>query len=92
MASPVWFQIKPETFEFGGRHDVDLKWIESVKSFNGQIKFVPRIIFENWGPAHYQSVLSDNNKRTDCIKAIRGLVKASQISFLNVFVHTMWQF
>uniref|UniRef100_A0A5K3FBQ6 Chitinase domain-containing protein 1 n=1 Tax=Mesocestoides corti TaxID=53468 RepID=A0A5K3FBQ6_MESCO len=75
IVSPVWFQLKPEGLKIEGRHHVDHKWIEAIKAVNADIKVAPRVIFDNWGAGDYQGVFSNNQKRLDCIKTLRGLLK-----------------
>lgn len=75
IISPVWFQLKSANFEIDGIHNIDKSWIESVKSANGDIKFAPRVIFEQWNAGDYQRVFTNNQQRLDCIKALRSFCK-----------------
>ncbi|XP_054157991.1 chitinase domain-containing protein 1-like [Oppia nitens] len=55
--SPVWLQAKlnddDETITIEGTHDIDFKWMQTVRLINPDIKFVPRVIFEDWTHAQY---------------------------------------
>ncbi|KAM7539923.1 hypothetical protein Aperf_G00000041315 [Anoplocephala perfoliata] len=86
IVSPVWFQLKPATYEVIGLHDIDAKWIESVKSINSQIKFAPRVIFERWDAGDYQQAFSNSGNRIDCIRALRDLCKKNNFEGLTVEV------
>ncbi|CAF1084661.1 unnamed protein product [Rotaria sordida] len=49
--SPVWFSIKRidiEKYSIEGIHDIDIKWIETLKEKYPDIRIVPRVIFEEW--------------------------------------------
>ncbi|CAG2180691.1 unnamed protein product, partial [Oppiella nova] len=46
--APVWLQAKlnddEETITIEGTHDIDFKWMQTVRELNPDIKIVPRII------------------------------------------------
>ncbi|CAG2111811.1 unnamed protein product [Medioppia subpectinata] len=55
--SPVWLQGKladdEETLIVEGTHDIDFKWMQTIRALNPDIKIVPRIIFEGWTHSQY---------------------------------------
>ena len=64
--SPVWLSIKRtgvETYVIEGTHDIDQKWIEEVKEKNPQIRFVPRVIFENWPVDHIHALFQSESEK-----------------------------
>lgn len=49
--SPVWLSIKRKSVEkyaIEGTHDIDKKWIETLRENNPKIRIVPRVIFDKW--------------------------------------------
>ncbi|CAF1170461.1 unnamed protein product [Adineta ricciae] len=49
--SPVWLSIKrksAEKYVMEGTHDIDKKWIQTLKENNPKIRIVPRVIFDKW--------------------------------------------
>ncbi|CAF3328342.1 unnamed protein product [Rotaria sp. Silwood1] len=49
--SPVWFSIKRigiEKYSIEGTHDIDSKWIETLKEQHSDIRIVPRVLFDKW--------------------------------------------
>ncbi|CAF2312208.1 unnamed protein product [Rotaria sp. Silwood2] len=49
--SPVWFSIKrinTEKYSIEGIHDIDSKWIETLKEKHSDIRIVPRVLFDKW--------------------------------------------
>lgn len=51
--------------------------MERVKSVKKDVRFVPRVIFEDWDAGDYQLMLSNSKNRVDCIRALRMLAKVS---------------
>lgn len=55
--APVWLQAKlgedEQSIVIEGIHDIDFKWMQTIRSLNPNIKIVPRIIFEGWSHAQY---------------------------------------
>ncbi|KAL5962683.1 Chitinase domain-containing protein 1 [Taenia solium] len=86
IIAPVWFQLKPVGYEIIGHHNFDQKWMERVKSVKNDVRFAPRIIFEDWGAGDYQLVLSNGKNRVDCIKALRKLAKTDGVDGLTLEV------
>ncbi|VDK31620.1 unnamed protein product [Taenia asiatica] len=78
IIAPVWFQLKPVGYEITGHNNFDQKWMERVKSVKNDVKFAPRVIFEDWGAGDYQLVLSNSKNRVDCITALRTLAKLAK--------------
>lgn len=67
--SPVWYTIQLKqiaggelTLELGGKHDVDLGWLNDVRNSNNNTeafpKIVPRFLLQNWGETHYSVFVS----------------------------------
>nr|CDS26995.1 Glycoside hydrolase chitinase domain containing protein 1 [Hymenolepis microstoma] len=86
IISPVWFQLKPIGYEIDGVHNIDYKWMESVKLANSNITFAPRVIFEQWNAGDFQKVLTNSQYRLDCIKALRNLCRTHGFNGLTLEV------
>ena len=64
--SPVWFNIKRtglESYIIDGTHDIDKKWIETLKENNSHIRIVPRVIFENWPVDDIHALFQSENEK-----------------------------
>ncbi|VDL18845.1 unnamed protein product [Hymenolepis diminuta] len=86
IISPVWFQLKPVSYEIDGVHNIDKEWMKSVKSANNYVTFAPRVIFEQWNADDYQKVLANNRHRLDCIKSLRNFCKIHDFKGLTLEV------
>ncbi|VDM34722.1 unnamed protein product [Hydatigera taeniaeformis] len=86
IIAPVWFQLKPFAYEIIGYQDFDRKWIEKVKAVKDDVKFAPRVIFEDWGAGDYQRMLSIDKNRIDCIRTLRAFVKTNAFDGLTLEV------
>jgi len=60
--SPVWLSLKlnadEETTRIEGEHDIDMRWMEEVRSANKDVKFVPRVILDQWSYAELIALLT----------------------------------
>ncbi|CAF5027326.1 unnamed protein product [Rotaria sp. Silwood1] len=64
--SPVWFNIKRTDFEkytINGIHDIDQKWIETLKEKNSNVHIVPRVIFEQWSTDDIHALFQSENEK-----------------------------
>jgi chitinase domain-containing protein 1 len=63
--APVWLQAKladdEQSIVIEGTHDIDFKWMQTIREQNPSIKIVPRIIFEGWSHAQYLYITTHSN-------------------------------
>ncbi|CAH2216974.1 jg1368 [Pararge aegeria aegeria] len=78
--SPVWLQIKrqsPNVYIISGLHDVDHAWMKTVKQKSvGDLKIVPRLLFENWEASDLQSFFMEPTSITEQKALIDEVKKA----------------
>jgi len=63
---PVWFSIKRiglEKYVIEGRHDIDSKWIETLKEKRSDIRIVPRVLFENWSTDDIHALFQSEDEK-----------------------------
>lgn len=65
--SPVWLQIRrkgPKLYSLTGTHDIDKKWVITVKNAGRErkTKVLPRVIFEGWTLSDYTALFNDKNE------------------------------
>ena len=64
--SPVWFSLKRvgnEKYLIEGTHDIDSKWIETIKEKRADIRFVPRMIVEKWSTDDIHALFQSENEK-----------------------------
>lgn len=64
--SPVWLSIRRNGFEkyvIEGTHDIDKKWIETLKENNPKVRIVPRVIFEKWSSDDIHALFQSENEK-----------------------------
>lgn len=64
--SPVWFSLKRiglEKYHIEGTHDIDVKWIETLKENRADVRIVPRIIFEKWSADDIHALFESENEK-----------------------------
>jgi hypothetical protein len=92
--SSVWLQFRKQasdTFTVTGTHDIDLNWIEAVRSSSGYtVNVIPRVLFDGWIVNDLSSPMSDSNKQEELIKTLMYCKKKSYnghvfLSFMCVF-------
>ncbi|KAH6936220.1 hypothetical protein HPB50_015000 [Hyalomma asiaticum] len=90
--SPVWLQLElsQETvtgFAVAGQHDVDVGWIQDVKSAGNGGKMVPRVLFEKWTPELLTKVSASRKKMSAMAKT---LVDVARKSGFDGYVLELW--
>jgi chitinase domain-containing protein 1 len=63
---PVWFTLKRLGFEnyiIEGTHDIDSKWIETLKEKRSDIRIVPRVLFEKWSTDDIHALFQSENEK-----------------------------
>lgn len=79
--SPVWLQLELSQekagFAVAGQHDVDVGWIQDVKSAGKAVKLVPRILFEKWTPQQLSKVAASNRKMTAMASVLSDVASKS---------------
>ncbi|KAG8188997.1 hypothetical protein JTE90_019009 [Oedothorax gibbosus] len=84
MISPVWLQLKPRDAKGGvmveGLHDIDRKWLASVKDLNKRIKIVPRVIFEQWTYPTLKKLLTEKKALEAVSSELINLAKDNNFS------------
>ncbi|XP_037277711.2 chitinase domain-containing protein 1 [Rhipicephalus microplus] len=92
FVSPVWLQLElsQETttgFAVAGQHDVDVGWVQDVKSAGEAVRMVPRVLFEKWTPQLLTKVSSSKKKMGAMAKT---LVDVAQKSGFDGYVLELW--
>lgn len=93
--SPVWFSIKRlglEEYQIDGTHDIDQKWIAAVKEKNPQVKFVPRVIFENWPVDHIHALFESENEKQKLAQTLSQFLEQYQQLFDGFVLELLMQF
>jgi chitinase domain-containing protein 1 len=63
---PVWFSLKRidlEKYHLEGTHDIDSKWIETLKEKRSDVRIVPRVILENWSIKDIHALFQSENEK-----------------------------
>ncbi|VVD01874.1 unnamed protein product [Leptidea sinapis] len=68
--SPVWLQVKrqsPNIYIITGLHDVDHAWMKEVRqrSSPGNVKILPRLLFDNWQSADLKAFFKDTSSMSE---------------------------
>ena len=76
MVSPVWYNIRridSGVYDLSGEHDVDISWMEDVRSHDSRNervgRILPRFAVEGWDKAAYQELM-ENKEAGDEITRI----------------------
>ncbi|XP_077518019.1 chitinase domain-containing protein 1 [Amblyomma americanum] len=89
--SPVWLQLElsqeKSGFAVAGQHDVDLGWIQDVKTAGKAVKLVPRVLFERWTPQQLSKVASSKKKMTSMASV---LIEVARKSGFDGYVLELW--
>ena len=89
--SPVWFQLKidheNEELRLDGTHDIDSGWMKEVRQVNPGIKFVPRVILEEWTQLEVQHLLDTNTMPSSVARLLSDTAKKYDF---NGFVLEAW--
>uniref|UniRef100_A0A023FVB6 Chitinase domain-containing protein 1 n=1 Tax=Amblyomma parvum TaxID=251391 RepID=A0A023FVB6_AMBPA len=89
--SPVWLQLELSQekagFAVAGQHDVDVGWIEDVKTAGKTVKLVPRILFEKWTPQQLSKVAASKKKMTAMASV---LIEVARKSGFDGYVLELW--
>ncbi|XP_076038506.1 chitinase domain-containing protein 1 [Oratosquilla oratoria] len=81
--SPVWLQLKyhPKGYHISGLHDVDTRWMNSVKKsgLKAKTKIVPRIIIDNsWNNRALEQFVSSQSEQDLAIQEILHVLKINK--------------
>jgi chitinase domain-containing protein 1 len=63
---PVWFSLKRidlEKYHIEGTHDIDSKWIETLKEKRSDIRIIPRVIIEKWSTNDIHALFQSENEK-----------------------------
>ncbi|KAK8781461.1 hypothetical protein V5799_017195, partial [Amblyomma americanum] len=89
--SPVWLQLElsqeKSGFAVAGQHDVDVGWIQDVKTAGKTVKLVPRVLFERWTPQQLSKVASSKKKMTSMASV---LIEVARKSGFDGYVLELW--
>lgn len=81
LVSPVWLQIQRvgrKTYQFTGTHDIDMKWINTVKKKSNQTSLlVPRILFEKLKMEDLHALFNDEEE----IDSLAKMLLSKSIDF-----------
>ena len=75
--SPVWFSVKRTSFEkyiIEGTHDIDVKWIETLKGNHPDLRIVPRVVFEKWPVANVHALLQSEDEKQQVAATLVNLL------------------
>lgn len=92
MISPVWFQLLPNSNDgiaMVGHHDIDAKWLNSVRQLNKKIKIVPRIIFEHWSYPKLKRLFDTKDAVEEFCSELIKLAKDSRFSGFVIEIWSM---
>lgn len=93
--SPVWLNIKRtglETYTIGGKHDIDKKWIETLKEKNPEIKIVPRVIFDEWSTDSVHALFQSENEKQQVASTFAELLTEYEQYFDGIVLEILIQF
>lgn len=72
--SPVWFHIKRidrKKYYIEGKHDIDSKWIETLKEKRSDIRIVPRVSFEKWSVDDINELIRSEDEKQELAIALK---------------------
>ena len=75
--SPVWFSLKridTEKYLIEGTHDIDIKWIETIKEKRSDIRFVPRLVIEKWPSNDIETLLHSEDEKQQLALTLKNLL------------------
>lgn len=64
--APVWFSLKRiglEKYHIEGAHDIDSKWIETLKEKRSDIRIVPRVVIEKWSSDDIHALFQSEDEK-----------------------------
>ncbi|CAJ0574345.1 unnamed protein product, partial [Mesorhabditis spiculigera] len=82
--SPVWLQFKPQTADMAascrieGTHDIDRGWMTDIRKNNSEIKFVPRILFDQWHVDELKQFLLSETWSQRCLNDLLNFLQRNQ--------------
>ena len=81
--SPVWLSIKRigiEKYLIEGTHDIDVKWIQTLKEKHSDIRIVPRILFEKWDINDIHALFQSENEKQQLSLTLKNfLIEHNQL-------------
>lgn len=75
--APVWFSLKRiglERYHIEGTHDIDVKWIETLKENRADVRIVPRIIFERWSTDDIHALFQSENEKQQLSSTMKNFL------------------
>jgi chitinase domain-containing protein 1 len=93
--SPVWLSVKRTGFEkyaIEGSHDIDKKWIETLKEKNSDIRIVPRVIFEKWSVDDIHALFQSENEKQQLAQTFADFLNEHNELFDGYVIELLMQF
>ena len=75
--SPVWFRLKRiglEKYHIEGTHDIDAKWIETLKEKRADVRIVPRVNLERWTSDDIHALFQSENEKQQLSLTLKNLL------------------
>ncbi|UJR25842.1 hypothetical protein I4U23_007192 [Adineta vaga] len=75
--SPVWFRIKRKGFQnylIEGLHDIDVSWIEALKTKRSDVRIVPRVSFERWSADDLHALFQSEDEKQEVSLTLKNLL------------------
>lgn len=93
--SPVWLNIKRtglEQYTVGGAHDIDKKWVETLKENNPKVKIVPRVIFDQWSTDDIHALFQSETEKEQVAQTLASFLKEYTDLFDGYVLELLMQF
>jgi chitinase domain-containing protein 1 len=80
---PVWFNLKRigiEKYLIDGTHDIDVKWIETLKEKRSDVRIVPRVLIEKWSTDDIHALFQSEHEKQQLSLTLKNfLIEYNQI-------------
>ena len=93
--APVWLNIRRKGLEkylIGGTHDIDRKWIETLKEKNNDVKIVPRVIFDEWTADDIHALFQSEEEKQQLAKTLADFLEENYAIFDGYVLEVLMQF
>ncbi|CAF0810873.1 unnamed protein product [Didymodactylos carnosus] len=80
--SPVWLSMKRngvESYEISGTHDIDEKWMLTLRKLKPAIQIVPRILFEKWPIEHIHALFQSEHEKQKLAETLAEYAQQHQL-------------
>lgn len=93
--SPVWLSVKRQSlgkYVIDGTHDIDRKWVETLKEKNPQVRIVPRVIFEKWAVDDVHALFESEEEKQQLARTFAQFLAEHTALFDGYVLELLMQF